>query len=219
MFIGHFGIGLAAKKVAPAANLGVLFLAAQLLDLLWPAFLLLGWEHAEIKSEGAGGIPLSFTDYPVSHSLLAVAIWASGLALVYYLFKRNEKIAFVLAACVLSHWALDLLVHEPDLPLYPGAGPKAGLGLWNQMPVAIVVETILFATGVFIYARCTKPRNRKGVYAFWSLVAFLLVIHFANLFGPPPPDMRSVAWVGLAQWIFVLWAWWADRNRQVTAIS
>ncbi len=41
MFIGHFGVALAAKKVAPRASLGILILAAQFLDFLWPLFLLL----------------------------------------------------------------------------------------------------------------------------------------------------------------------------------
>jgi hypothetical protein len=38
MFLGHFGVALAAKKVAPRTSLGVLLLAAQFADLLWPIF-------------------------------------------------------------------------------------------------------------------------------------------------------------------------------------
>jgi len=34
MFIGHFGVGLAAKKFSPRASLGTLFFAAQFLDLI-----------------------------------------------------------------------------------------------------------------------------------------------------------------------------------------
>ena len=34
MFIGHFGIAMAAKKAAPRTSLGTLILAAQFLDLL-----------------------------------------------------------------------------------------------------------------------------------------------------------------------------------------
>jgi hypothetical protein len=39
MFIGHYAVALAARKAAPRVSLGTLFLAAQLLDLLWPVFL------------------------------------------------------------------------------------------------------------------------------------------------------------------------------------
>ena len=45
MFIGHFAVGLAAKKAAPQVSLGTFVLAVQFLDLLWPVLLLLGVEH------------------------------------------------------------------------------------------------------------------------------------------------------------------------------
>ena len=48
MFIGHFGVALAAKRVAPKTSLGTLILAAQFLDFLWPVFVLLGIEHVRI---------------------------------------------------------------------------------------------------------------------------------------------------------------------------
>jgi hypothetical protein len=49
MFIGHYAVGMAAKRVAPKASLGVLILSAELLDLLWPMFSLLGLEHARFE--------------------------------------------------------------------------------------------------------------------------------------------------------------------------
>ena len=56
MFIGHFGVALAAKRVAPKSSLGTLILAAQFLDFLWPVFVLLGIEHVRI----APGVTQSF---------------------------------------------------------------------------------------------------------------------------------------------------------------
>jgi hypothetical protein len=44
MFLGPFGVALASKKVAPKTSLGVLVLAAQFADMLWPLLLLLGIE-------------------------------------------------------------------------------------------------------------------------------------------------------------------------------
>ena len=40
MFLGHFGVALAAKKAAPKTSLGALVFAAQFADLLWPILLL-----------------------------------------------------------------------------------------------------------------------------------------------------------------------------------
>ena len=45
MFIGHYALGLAAKRAAPRTSLGTLFIAPTLADLLWPFLLLLGLEH------------------------------------------------------------------------------------------------------------------------------------------------------------------------------
>ena len=70
MFIGHYGVALAAKKLAPRTSLGILFLAAQFVDMLWPVFLLAGMEHVRIDPGNTAFTPLDFYDYPISHSLL-----------------------------------------------------------------------------------------------------------------------------------------------------
>ena len=77
MFIGHFAVALGAKKVAPAVSLGTMFLAAQLADLLWPTFVLLGIERVEIAPGATAVTPLDFVSYPYSHSLLALALWST----------------------------------------------------------------------------------------------------------------------------------------------
>ena len=73
MFIGHFGVALAAKKVAPRPSLGTLTLAALLIDGIWPVFLLLGWETVEIRPGITAVSPLDFVSYPYTHSLIAGA--------------------------------------------------------------------------------------------------------------------------------------------------
>jgi len=44
MFIGHFGLSFAAKKAAPKVSLGMLFVATQFVDLVWPLLLVLNVE-------------------------------------------------------------------------------------------------------------------------------------------------------------------------------
>lgn len=77
----------------------------------------------------------------------------------------------------------------------------------------MIVEAIIFFIGVGMYASMTKAENRTGKYALWSLVIIFLVIYFMNAFGDPPPDEKTLAYVGLAQWLFILWGYWVDRNR------
>jgi len=213
MFIGHFGIGLGAKKAAPYLSLGTLFLAAQFLDLLWPTFILLGWEHVEIEPGITDMAPLNFTDYPISHSLLMAIVWGALLGGIYYLVKRQWTGAWILGLCVVSHWILDLLVHIPDLPLYPGSSIDAGFGLWNHKVIAIILEGSIFVIGLALYVRATQAKNKVGSYGFWALILFLVFIHVSNLLGPPPPGVKAIAWAGELQWLFVIWAYWVDKNR------
>lgn len=212
MFIGHFGLGLAAKTAAPRVSLGTLFLSVQLADLLWPLLLLAGLEHVRIAPGITLLTHLDFYDYPISHSLVALVGWGLLFGLTYFLFRRSSLGALIIAAGVVSHWFLDLLMHRPDLPLLPG-GPAFGLGLWNSLPATLAVEAGLYAVGIALYLRATTARDRTGVYAFGSLVAFLFLIWIASLFGPPPPSEKAVALAGAALWLVIPWGYWIDRHR------
>ncbi len=215
MFIGHFGIGFGAKAVAPKTSLGSLFLAAQFIDLLWPSFLLMGLEDVRIEPGITRVTPLDFSHYPISHSLLAVLCWAVLFAAVYGLVRRYPRGALVLGLAVVSHWFLDLVVHRPDLPLYPGSNHLYGLGLWSSLGATLAVELPVFALGLWLYLRTTTAVDGAGRWGLWGLVIFLLAIYFANLFGEPPPNVTILAWVGQAQWLLVAWAYWVDRHRRL----
>ncbi len=213
MFIGHFAVGLAAKRVAPRTSLGTLFAAAQLLDLVWPALVLAGVETVRVEPGNTAFTPLDFVSYPWTHSLLMALVWAAAFALAYRARTGSARAAWVVGALVLSHWVLDFVSHRPDLPLAFGA-PKVGLGLWSSVAATVVVEGALFIVGVYLYATGTRARNRTGRVSFWALVAFLVVIYAANIMGPPPPGARAIGMAGLLMWLFVPWAAWMDRNRE-----
>jgi hypothetical protein len=112
---------------------------------------------------------------------------------------------------------LDLLVHRPDLPLYPGGGVRFGLGLWNNPIATVVVEGIAFLAGVTMYARVTQPNDRIGRWGFWGLVAFLILLYVVSSVSPPPTSVKALAWSALIGWPLMLWPWWVDRHRQTPA--
>lgn len=218
MFLGHFAVGLGAKKVAPELSLGTLFLAAQLADLLWPNLVLLGVERFEVAPGITAVTPLDFVNYPYSHSLLALLLWGAAFALLYRMAKGGAaRVAACLAGVVASHWVLDALVHRADLPLAPGVEPRVGLGLWHSLPATAALEGACFAAGVAIYLRSTRAVDGVGRWALWGLLLFLVGIYAANLFGPPPPSTAAVTWSAQAMWLIVLWAYWADRHRTASA--
>ncbi len=214
MFIGHFAVAFAAKRVAPRTSLGTLFIGAQFIDLLWPTLLLLGLERVRIDPTLAS-VPLVFTHYPISHSLAAVIGWSVLLGVVYFALTRYARGALVLAVLVLSHWLLDALVHRPDLPLLGGGETLIGLGLWDFPVAAMAIELALFAACFAIYLG--TPAGRAAGRKPWILAAALVLIYLGNFFGPPPPSWQAIAWVGQAQWLLVLAAYWADRTSMPAA--
>jgi hypothetical protein len=215
MFLGHFAVGLASKKAAPTVSLGTLFLAAQLVDLLWPLFLLLGLEHVRIDPGNTAMTPLDFYDYPITHSLIGAALWSCALGGLYLLLKKNRRAAFVIGLVVFSHWILDLLTHRPDLPLGIGGNTYFGFGLWNSIPGTVIAELALFLAGIVLYVRTTTAKDSIGSVGFWSLMSVLALIYVGNITGPPPPSASIIAVAGNASWLFVLWGYWVDKHRTV----
>ena len=215
MFIGHFALALGAKRAAPRLSLATLVVACQLADLVWPVLVLAGVESFEIHPGITAVTPLDFTRYPYSHSLVALAAWGAGFALLWRFGRgASTRASILLAALVVSHWVLDAASHRPDMPVTLHGDARVGLGLWYSLPATLVVETILFAAGVAIYARATRARDRIGYWAFAAFVGFLYATYLANLFGPPPPSVQAVAVSALAMWLLVAWAGWIDRHRE-----
>lgn len=213
MFIGHFGVGFASKKIGERVLLGTLFMAAQFVDLIWPLMLLFGWEKVVVEPGNTAFTPLNFVSYPITHSLVGVIIWGILFGSVYYFIKKNMKNSLLLGLLVVSHWVLDLIVHRPDLPLLPWINLKVGFGLWNSVPLSILIEGLIFLAGVFIYMKVTRANNKKGSFGLWGLIGFLIIVYVMNIVGPPPESSKVIGYVGLLQWLLVWWAYWIDRNR------
>ena len=214
MFIGHFGVAFAAKRVAPEVSVGTAILAAQFLDALWPLLVIAGVEKVAIVPGITRMTPLDFEHYPWSHSLAMAIVWGVLFAGIYWLLRRRTRAALWLGALVVSHWVLDWIVHRPDLPLYPGDASRHGLGLWNSAAGSIVIESLLFAVGVYLYVTSSRAGDRIGSIAWWALVGFLLAAYFGSVLGPPPPSVEAVVYSGLIGFAIVAWGWWIDRHRE-----
>jgi membrane-bound metal-dependent hydrolase YbcI (DUF457 family) len=212
MFIGHFAVGLAAKRAAPRLSLAVLFAAALLADILWPLLVAAGLEEVRIDPGNTALTPLDFVSYPWSHSLVMLAVWAVlfGLAVRH----RDPRAFAVVSALVLSHWVLDFITHRPDMPLYPG-GPKFGLSLWNSIPGTVCLEVAMFLAGAWIYLRSTRARDGAGRWGTVVLLSTLLLIYVGDVASrSTPPGVNAIVVVGIIGGVLLTaWAGWADRHR------
>jgi hypothetical protein len=218
MVLGHYGVAFALKRAEPKLSLGTLFVASQLADLLWGAFLLLGWEHVRIVPEATPITPLEFIDYPISHSLVGALIWSAVAAALYYSWPtrdttRHWQAAAMVGLAAFSHFPLDVLAHVPDLSIAGSGSPMLGLGLWNHPTATIIVELVFLAAGLGVYIAFRSHRHPVRPLRLAVLVLVLTGCYFASLYGPVPPSVRAIA---LGDIIFVLTlaflAGWADRQ-------
>lgn len=213
MFVGHYGVSFAAKRAEPSIPLWVLFLAVQLLDVLWAPFVLLGIEKVRIVPGITASNPFDLYYMPYTHSLVGALLWSVAGGLLYALVARSPRgqASVVIGLAVFSHWVLDFIVHRPDLPLYDNTG-KMGLGLWNAPALAFGLEAALLFGGICLCLRGRFARS-PGTVAFGVV---MLGVQAYIFFGPPPGSDRAAAWTALIAYAaFAAVIWWLQDRRAV----
>jgi len=215
MFVGHYGVSFASKKVDASIPLWVLFLAVQWLDVIWAPLVLLGIEKVRIVPGFTATNPLDLYYMPYTHSLVAALVWSAAAAGAYHLLRRaTTRTSFLVGLAVFSHWILDFVVHRPDLPLYDNTA-KVGLGLWDHRALAFGLEAALLLGGMaaFLRARPTRPS------AIITFGVVMLGVQAYVFFGPPPASPAAAASTALAAYgIFALVIWFlADRRSSARA--
>lgn len=221
MFIGHYGIALAAKRADKNIPLGLLFFATQFADILFFLLILLGIERMSFAPGITDVSPLDFTYYPYSHSFVASVFWAGLFA---YFFKivplksdsNKNKIALIVGATALSHFLLDVIVHRADLPLFGGGSYKIGLGLWNYVFASSFIELLIFFAGLWVYLKSTKGVSIAGRYGIVIFSAFVTIMWIASLLAPTPSEFNIIGFTifGLVFQLLVIGTVsWLDRKR------
>ncbi len=218
MFLGHVGVGLALKADAKI-NVGWLVAASLLNDIVLWALVLLGVEHVIIPPNYSEIHYLTF-DFPYSHSLLITLLWSAivlALALAVLRHPKRAMAGLTLAAAVLLHWVCDWIEHPSDLPLAGGESYKAGLGVWNAMPVALGVEILLAVLGLWLYLKTAADISSRRKWLTVFLTAFIAVLTvYGGLFAPAPPGEIPIATSSLATNILVVVLYFSlDRTRTI----
>jgi hypothetical protein len=134
------------------------------------------------------------------------AVWATAFALIYHRLTRYRPGTIAIGIGVVSHWVLDWISHRPDMPLYPGGGPRLGLGLWNHVAATITVEIAMLLVGAWLYDRATRPRDRIGTYAFVAYVLVLLILFIGDRFATTPATVTDIIWTAIiAEIVLLTW--------------
>lgn len=194
MFVGHYAAALAAKAAEPKAPMWALIGGSQLIDIGWSILVITGLESGRVDPSLPGS-SFVLEHMPWTHSLPGVLVWSLATMLAArYLLRLSWTPAIAIAAVVFSHWLLDLVVHRPDLELFPG-GLKAGFGLWNfPVPEQAVEIGLIAIAGVFWSATRTRAGQRA-----WPAAAFVALLVGIQIVAMqlPQETSNSLAGAGL----------------------
>jgi hypothetical protein len=103
----------------------------------------------------------------------------------------RARAAVLAGAAVFSHWLLDALVHRPELPV--AGSVVAGLGLWDHVPVALVLESVILLAGIVAFlAGSGLARGRAIGIAVVALLTLALTLAGMTV-APPPPSAGAMA--------------------------
>lgn len=212
MFIGHWSAAFIAGASRKAPGLGTLALAAQLVDIAFFAFAMVGIEHFRFVPGATASNWLMIDSAPWTHSLLGGFAFAALFALLLRVAGRATAVgALIAGGVVVSHWLLDLLVHRPDLTL-AGSLPMLGFGLWNAPMIERPLELALTFGALAFYAHTRRPATVPLVV----LGATLLGIQAIDWFGPRTTDAGPSASL-TALFVYVLIAALAQWTSRSTA--
>ncbi len=179
MFIGHYGPAVWDTQrghSAPIVKLWQGFLAVQAMDVTTAFLVMFGVEGTRFEN----GVPLFHI--PWSHSLIGAIVLALVAGLIFKTLKPSsgKRGFWVIAVLAFSHWPLDLLVHRPDLLLYPGADNPMGLSLWDFAWPSFWLEVLLLGGALAWWLRLTNG-PRWTVIATILLLAFMSFLHFGAI--------------------------------------
>jgi len=176
MYVGHFAAGLALKARAPRVPTWILLVGVGLLDILFGPFVLAGIERVSLTAAQAPGFSLDFIDW--SHSLLMSLVWSIVFGLLF--LRRGREVAVWAGIAVFSHVVLDLVMHPPDIALWPGSTTHLGLGLWRRLPIGWWFFELAFIAICFGYYRSRSRRDASFGGRPLGVAATMLVLHLLN---------------------------------------
>jgi hypothetical protein len=217
LFVGHYSASFLAKSLQKTIPLWLLFLAVQLVDILWAIFVLLGIEKVRIVPGITASNALDLYYMPFTHSLAGAIFWSALAFRLCQFFPslRGWRIGLLVGGGVFSHWVLDVIVHRPDLALYDNT-LKMGLGLWNYRTSAFILEVAVLIAGAILYLRTIRRKGRIIVY----LCLLILTQAVGTFLFPPPSSDRAAALTALFFYIiFAVVAFWAEEKQSKSHIA
>jgi hypothetical protein len=158
--IVHVAVGLASRPLSKKVPVGLLIVAAELLDILAIGFSVIGLEKNGFA--------------PWSHGLFMAGVWTVLIAIIGWLLYGSSRTGLLLGSLVFSHWLIDFITHPmgavfggrplpADLPLFFEGSARVGLGVYNYSIVAAyAIEYGSMLAGIAVYVVYVVRHRRKA---------------------------------------------------------
>ena len=174
MFIGHFAIAFLIGSIVPGIPILIPLIGVSFPDILWPVLVLTGVEKVKFDKNKPLQKDIVFESYPISHSLVLTTFIAFLVGLIIALFLKNLLIAPIFAIASASHWIMDTVVHNKDLPVlgFSSKDIKIGFGLWRRGPLAFGVEYLFYVVMAVIAVPITS---------LWLILSLGTIFHLINI--------------------------------------
>jgi hypothetical protein len=211
MYIGHYAAAALLVTVVPDSPVLPAAIGVAWPDLVWPVLVLAGWEKVTTNRVDPLQRSVRFDSYPLSHSLVLGNILNLLPAVVIALIFQSVVVGIVFWLAAVSHWLLDVIVHQQDLPVV-GIGAhdrKLGAGLWRYPKTAFILEYLFFA----IVILATAPHSIwLGVLGGGLLLHLLNANSFLGLtrtnpLGTPArlSTITLIGYLGAIAWFTMAW--------------
>jgi hypothetical protein len=211
--INHAATALVIKTRFPGVSMVWLLLSVQLVEILWVFLNLAGVEHVNTDSTVNSVKDIHLSYMPYSHSIASSAAIGLLAWLVLARLLRRPALGAAIAIGIVSHIALDLLTHTPDISLAPFLGSsKFGLGLYDIPLLAFLVETVY---GVVCWKMFRGTKTLLGLIVVFNMAN---VTFFApGLHGPEGVFANQPLWlviaVGLQIAVTLALVWYFSKGR------
>jgi hypothetical protein len=152
MFIGHFAVAILFIYLFPGIPPIIPLVGVSFPDLLWPILIYTGIEKVKVNPDTPRQDSLVFISYPYSHSLVAGTLLSvvPG-AIIGFISSVTAGLVFIVASA--SHWILDSIVHDRDLPVLGfGRDTTAGANLWRFGPASFFIELGFYVVITLLFA-------------------------------------------------------------------
>lgn len=209
MLIGHYAVGLVAKRFIPRASLGLLICASTFPDLLWAACLVLRLEPLDANIAREVLPPIAFSVSGTSHGLITILITAILFSVGYWRVNLQRQ-SLLLGLLVVCHWLLDALSRSGSMPIYGRHAIELGFGspyFWT------VLEGVLVVSGIVLYLFQTHASDRVGRWGFLCLAGIIVAGYISELSGLTPYRHEMIGGLTVLFFLLPICFAWIDEHR------